>query len=173
MSWLFLLLACADDTPAWVVQHASVIPDETGLTGTQTWEFFSAAWTPEEGDRGYLCARAQTLTATVTTSAECPTCRAVYALTVTELGSDCDTELVNDRAYAGPAVFAIGEVEPSFEVDDPYPGQSFGWAESFGDDALTDVGYAWPEAFEAGDASAPGWTPDRPYTLWPAIAWQL
>jgi hypothetical protein len=173
MSLFVLLLACADDEPAWVVQHASVVPSTNGLTGTQTWEFFSAAWAPDKGDQGYLCARAQTIEASVTTDGDCAECRAVYALAVTELGSDCPDDLVADPGFGGPAVFAIGDVKPDFEVDDPYPGQSFGWWERFGDESLTAVGYAWPEALEADPTASTGWSPDRPYTLWPAIAWQL
>lgn len=173
MPWFALLLACADEPPAWVVQHASVVPEESGLTGTQTWEFFTSAWSPDQGDQGYICARAQTLSATVTTAADCTECRAAYALTVTELGSDCAKSLLDDPAFSGPDSFVIGDVAADFAAEDPYPGQSFGWAVGFGAGELTDIGYAWPEALEADGEAGPGWTTGRPYTLWPAIAWQL
>ena len=167
------LLACADATPVWAVQHASVIPTESGLSGTQTWEFFSSAWQPDAGDEGYICARVQTLEATVTPAEGCATCRAGYALTVTELDSDCTDDIVADRAFSGPDVFAIGDVAAGWKVDDPHTGKSLGWMAGFGDGELVDVGFAWPEALDNGDPAAPGWTNDRAYTLWPAVAWQL
>ncbi len=173
MVWFVLLLACADDTPVWAVEHASVVPTETGLTGTQTWEFFSSDWSPDQGDQGYLCARAQTVEGTLTRAPGCPACRAAYSLTVTELGGDCASGLLKDPAFAGPDIFAIGDVASNFSADDPYPSQSFGWSVAYGEGDVVDVGYAWPEELESDGEAAPGWTSDRPYTLWPAIAWAL
>ncbi len=168
-----LLLSCADDTPAWAVQHASVVPTATGMNGTQTWEFFNAAWSPDGGDDGYLCMRAQTLEGTLTTQKSCPSCRAVWVLTVTELGSDCSDELIADEHFAGPDRYAIGDAHDEFAEDDPFPERSFGWAAGFGDDELTPMGWAWPEALELEGEASPGWALERPYTLWPAVAWQL
>jgi hypothetical protein len=168
-----LLLACADDTPAWAVQHASVVPTSTGMTGTQTWEFFNSEWKPERGEKDYLCVRAQTVTGTLTTSTDCPGCRAIWVLAVSELDSDCPDSLVEDASFSGPDVYAIGEVDASFADDDPYPDRSFGWAAGFGDGELAPMGWAWPEALELEGDAAPGWALDRPYTLWPAVAWQL
>lgn len=168
-----LLFACADGTPTWAVQHASVVPSSTGVTGTQSWEFFDSSWTPEGGDKGYLCVRAQTIEGTLTTAKSCPECRAVWVLTVTELDSDCPDSLVEDESFTGPDTYAIGEVDEEFAADDPYPDRSFGWEAGFGDGELTPMGWAWPEALELEGEAAPGWALDRPYTLWPAVAWEL
>jgi hypothetical protein len=168
-----LLVACASDTPSWAVQHASVLPTSTGMSGTQTWEFFSEAWSPERGDEGYLCARAQTLEGSLTTSKACAECRAVWVLTVTELDSDCPDELVESARFAGPDLYAIGDVDEEFLFDDPYPDQSFGWSAGFGDGELVPMGWAWPEALELEGRAAPGWSTERPYTLWPGVAWAL
>ncbi len=171
---LLLVFACADPAaPAWAVQHASIVPAANGMTGTQTWEFFSSAWSPESGDDAFICARAQTLAATVTTAPGCPACRAVYALTVTELDSDCTDSLAKDAAFGGPDLFAIGEVADDLADADPYPGESFGWAVAYADQELTPVGYAYPESLDVGGETPAGWATDTVYTLWPAVAWEL
>lgn len=171
---LFLLIACGDDAPpAWAVQHASIVPGDNGMTGTQTWEFFASGWTPDSGSDAFLCARAQTLEATVTSSDECPACQAVYALSVTELDSDCSAALVAEPSFAGPDVFAIGKVAASLADAEPHPGEGFGWAVGYADGTLTDVGYAYAEALDVGGKSPAGWATDTPYTLWPAVAWEL
>ena len=169
-----LLLACGGDTPAWAVQHASVTPSATGLSGIQTWEFFNDAWTPTSGDDAYICARAQTLTGTVTTIASCTDCREVYTITVEELDSDCDDGTIRDEGFAGPDGYAITEVPDSLVDSDPYPGDSFGWQVVYGAETLTPLGWAYAETLDTtGEAGAPGWTNDRAYTLWPGVAWEL
>lgn len=171
---LFLFLACADSTPTWAVQHASVVPTPTGLTGVQLWEFFSAAWTPEGGDEGYLCTRAQLTSGAVTTLEGCAGCRAAYTITVTELDSDCDNELATDPAFSGPAAYAISDVPDELVATDPHPGDSFGWQVQYKAGELEPLGWAYPESLDiTGESGASGWTSDRPYTLWPGVAWAL
>lgn len=168
-----LLLACASGEVHWVVQHASIVPTSTGMSGTQTWELFDESWSPEAGDRGFVCVRAQTVEGTLTTTKSCPECRAVWVINVSELDSDCPEALVEDARFSGPDTLAIGEVHDDFTASDPFPDRSFGWAAGFGDGALTDMGWAWPEALELEGEAAPGWALNRPYTLWPAVAWEL
>lgn len=169
-----LFLACADETPAWAVQHASISPTETGFTGTQTWEFFREGWTPESGSDAYLCARAQTSTGAVTTLDTCDDCRAAYTLTVEELGSDCPDSLVKDPAFAGPDAYAITEVPSEFAESNPYPSQSFGWQVVYGSAGLTPLGWAYAESLDTEqEPGAPGWTSGRVYILWPGVAWEL
>lgn len=168
-----LLLACASGEVHWAVQHASIVPTSTGMSGTQTWEFFDESWSPEAGDSGFVCVRAQTVEGTLTTTKSCPECRAVWVINVTELDSDCPEALVEDARFTGPDTYAIGEVDDEFAATDPFPDRSFGWAAGFGDGELTAMGWAWPEALELEGEAAPGWALDRPYTLWPAVAWEL
>lgn len=170
MSLLFLL-ACASEEPAWAVLHASVVPDAGGMVGTQTWEFFSAAWSPDAGDQGYLCARVQTLTGTLSASPACPDCRAVWALEVEELDGDCDETLAQSKDFGGPALYAVGEVATEFAAREPWPGEGFGWAVGFGDGELIEAGYAYAEALDLGEVAPPGLAQGEAYTLWPAIAW--
>jgi hypothetical protein len=143
------------------------------MSGTQTWEFFDESWSPEAGDSGFVCVRAQTVEGTLTTTKSCPECRAVWVINVTELDSDCPEALVEDARFTGPDTYAIGEVDDEFAATDPFPDRSFGWAAGFGDGELTAMGWAWPEALEFEGEAAPGWALDRPYTLWPAVAWEL
>lgn len=168
---LLLLLACAADEAAWVVQHGSVIPTESGLEGTQTWEFFGPGWTPESGDDGYLCARAQTVRGTLTGQPQCEDCRAAWALSVEELDTDCTGEEATSLEFAGPELYAFGDVPASLEADQPWPGEGFGWKVGFGDGELLDVGYAYPEALDAGGSGSAGLATGEVYTLWPAVAW--
>ena len=169
-----LFLACADGIPAWAVQHASIAPTETGFNGVQTWEFFDSGWTPSSGSDAYICARAQTITGTVTSLASCDDCRAAYTMVVAELGSDCADSLVEDRSYAGPDAYAITEVTADLVDTDPYPGDSFGWQVVYGTEALTPLGWAYAETLDTtGEVGAPGWTTGRNYTLWPGVAWEL
>jgi hypothetical protein len=169
-----LILGCASGEITWAVQHASVIPDSTGLTGVQTWEFFTDDWRPEDGDDGYVCARTQEIVGSVTTSESCTDCRQVYAITTSEHDGDCEGAEATDPAYEGPDLYAITEVPDEFAESDPHPGDSLGWQVGYGDAALDPLGWAYAETLDTQDyAGAPGWTPGRVYTLWPAVAWEL
>ncbi len=171
---LILLFACASDTPAWAVQHASVLPDDNGFTGTQTWEFFAEGWSPDAGSDGYLCARAQTIVGSTTTVADCADCRVAYTLEVEELGTDCTGDLASSEAYVGPAIYAIAEVPESLASGDPHPGDSFGWFVAWGDEELSALGWAYPEDLDlTGEEGLPGWSADRVYTLYPGLAWSI
>ncbi len=166
-----LLLGCAGEA-AWVVQHGSIVPGESGMEGTQTWEFFDASWSPDAGDQGYLCARSQTVVGTLSGSTACPSCRAVWALQVEELGTDCPDDLAQSEDFGGPALYALGDVAEALLPDAPWPGEGFGWSVGFADGELVDVGYAYAEALDAGDAAPPGLALGEVYTLWPGAAWQ-
>lgn len=167
------LLGCAAGEVSWAVQYASILPTTTGFTGTQTWAFFDDRWSPDDGEGGYVCSRAQTATGTVTTLADCADCRVAYAVAVEELGTDCEGDEADSEAYAGPDVYAIAGVPGDLEAQDPHPGDSFGWFVAWGDDELSALGWAYPEAVDHGEAAASGFAVDQVYTLWPAVAWSL
>ena len=173
---LLLLLACASDAPTWAVHHASVVPAETGLDGTQVWEFFDAAWAKKRDPKHYLCARAQSLVGEVTTPLEgCDGCVAAYAVATEELDSDCADDLATDAAYASAVVtFGIGDVPADLQDLDPWPGRSLGWFVSVDGRAMEAYGFAYDEALDwEGELGGPGWANGTTYTLWPAYAWDL
>lgn len=175
MAWLFLLLACADDGPAWAVNQMSMVPSATGGEGTQTWAFYTARWGDAKDDRAYVCARAQTFTATVTSlPAGCPTCRFAYTVTLEELGTDCSSMVSVDPSFELPVAIAVGDVPDELAELDPHEGRSFGWYVSFDGVTYEPFGFAWDESLDwDGDPGPPGWNSGQPYTLFPAYAWDL
>jgi hypothetical protein len=172
---LLALLACASDDVAWAVHHASVVPSATGLTGTQTWEFFDARWADTRGADTFVCARAQELAGDVVAAPEgCDGCTVAYALTAAELGGDCEGALAEDRGYLASVTIGIGDVPAVLADLDPYPGRSLGWYASFDGGPAEPYGYAYVETLEwQGDLGSPGWVAGQAYTLWPAYAWDL
>lgn len=170
-----LAAACASDEPTWAVHHASLIPTETGLSGTQTWEFFGAEWARTGDPDEMACARAQTVTGDVVAALPgCEGCLAAYTLEVAELESDCAEPYATDAAYTTPRAIGIGDVPAGLAELDPYPGRSLGWYVSVDGVELTFYGYAYDEALDwAGELGAPGWATGQAYTLWPAYAWDL
>lgn len=175
MFWLILAAGCASDVPSWAVHHASLTPTETGLGGTQTWEFFSPAWARSGDEDAFLCARAQLVTGSVTAALPgCEGCTVAYTLDVAELESDCAAPLDADTAYATPRAIGIGDVPQDLSDLDPYPGRSLGWYLSVDGVAMEPYGFAYDEALDwAGDLGSPGWSSGQTYTLWPAYAWDL
>jgi hypothetical protein len=110
---LLALFACGSDEVAWAVHHAAVVPSETGLAGTQTWEFFDAGWAERHDAEHFVCARAQDVAGEVVAAPEgCAGCTVAYALTATELGGDCEGALADDEAYLASVTIGIGEVPP-------------------------------------------------------------
>ena len=106
---LLALAGCASDEPVWAVHHASFIPTETGLSGTQTWEFFSEDRAKSGDPDAFVCARAQLVTGSVVAALDgCAGCVATYELDVTELESDCADDLAADGDFVTPRAIAIG-----------------------------------------------------------------
>lgn len=170
-----LLAGCASDEPVWAVHHASFIPTETGLSGTQTWEFFSEAWAESGAPDAFVCARAQLVTgALVAALPGCDGCVAAYDLTVAELESDCTDDLATNASFVTPPTIGIGDVPGDLDALDPYPGRSVGWYLSTDGRELSAYGYGYEETLDwNGEVGAPGWRIDQTYTLWPAFAWDL
>ncbi len=174
---LLVLLAagCASDEPVWAVHHASLIPTESGLGGTQTWEFFTPEWAKSGDPSAFVCARGQLVTGAVVAALPgCEDCQATYTLDVAELESDCAAPLDTDAAYATPRAMGIGSVPDELADLDPYPGRSVGWYLSVDGVEMKPYGFAYDEALDwAGELGTPGWSTDQAYTLWPAYAWDL
>ncbi len=174
---LILAIACASEEAVYAVQHLSVIPSASGLTGTQTWEFFGAGWAEDRSAEHHRCARAQTVTGTLTVPLTgCEGCVASYTIEVAELETDCEGELATSRSYSQVLLnFGVGDVPDDLADIDPYPGRAIGGYLSY--DAGTTVepyGWAYDEALDwSGELGAGGWVPDQTYTLWPAYAWDL
>lgn len=169
------LAACASDEPVWAVHHASLVPTESGVSGTQTWEFFSEDWAQSGDPDAFVCARAQLVTGVVVAALPgCDGCVAAYDLAFTELESDCEGDLATDAGFATPPTIGLGDVPGDLDELDPYPGRSVGWYLSTDGVELTAYGYAYEEVLDwSGDVGAPGWRIGQTYTLWPAFAWDL
>lgn len=171
---MLFFFGCASDTVAWAVNHASVVPETSGVSGTQTWEFFTEGWTPDSGDEHYACARAQTLSGSVASSPPCDECLYLYKLSYEEFGTDCSGDEAEDPSYRALVYFGIGDVPEELSADDPHPGKSFGWFVSVDGETMEPFGWAWDEAYDyGGDPGPPGWVEGRAYTLWPSVAWEL
>jgi len=174
---LLLLLACGSSDVAWALDTMSVVPTSTGLSGTHTWHFFSSRWGDAKGDAAFVCARAQTFTATVTSPAQyegCAGCTVSYRLTYEEMDSDCADDLATDPVYAIPTDLAIGDVPEDLASVDPNPDRSLGWYAVMEGVRLDPYGFAWDDALDwGGDAGPRGWNQGQAYTLWPAYAWDL
>lgn len=181
MKWipLLLLAACAPaDVPAWALQHASVTvsPDGATISGTQTWEFYSARWEEGRDQDDHICARAQTITGEALASLPdgCPGCIGAFSMMVEELDTDCTGEVATDPSYAGTTLYAIGSVDRSVESLDPYPGDSMGWFVAWSTEDVEPLGFAYNDALDAGEEpEAPGWVVGLTYVLWPAFVWDL
>jgi len=173
---IFLLAAgCASNDVSWAVHHASLIPSETALTGTQTWEFFTPDWAKSGDPDAFVCARGQLVSGAVTAALPgCDGCVAAYELDVAELETDCAAPLDADPAYLTPRAMGIGAVPDALADADPYPGRSLGWYVSVDGVEMEPYGFAYDEALDwAGELGSPGWTTGQTYTLWPAYAWDL
>jgi hypothetical protein len=170
-----LLAACASDTPAWAVHHAALEPSATGLSGTQTWEFFSADWASSGSADAFTCTRAQLVTGEVSAPLPgCDGCTAAYDLTIAELDTDCPSPFDEDTAYGTPKAIGLGDIPMDYTDLDPYPGRSVGWYVSVDAVNAEFYGFAYEESLAwAGDVGAPGWASGQRYTLWPAFAWDL
>ncbi|MFZ5482065.1 MAG: hypothetical protein ACOZNI_35215 [Myxococcota bacterium] len=173
---LLTILACASDDVAWGVHHASVVPSETGLSGTQTWEFFDGQWADSRDEKDFVCARAQTLLGEPVAAPQgCTGCTVAYAVVADELGGDCEGALADDESYlTAVATIGFGDVSDALADLDPYPGRSLGWYASFDGEKADAYGFAYVEGLDwQGDRGSPGWVPGQTYTLWPAYAWDL
>lgn len=174
LAWL---LACASETPGWSVQHLSVVPDDAGLTGTQTWEFFSTDWSGADDADAFLCAVAHEVTATVVAVPDgCDHCTVAYALTATPMDSTCGDTLTGDPVYRESlAVFAIGDAPPALADVDRHPGAGLGWYMSMdGGATVREYGHAYDAGLDhGGTVEDAAWTVGETYTLWPAFAWEL
>lgn len=170
-----LLVGCAAGSATWAVQDGAVTPSESGLVGEQAWSFFAKNWGQAQGDKAFVCARAQALTGAASAPLPgCASCTVAYTLSVTEIESDCEADLADDPSYTLPVAIGIGPVDESLASMDPHEGRSLGWYASFDGENLEPYGFAWDSALDAGeDAGPPGWNPGQSYTLWPAYAWDL
>lgn len=177
MVYALMLAGCGSDEAAWAVHHAALTPSATGITGSQTWEFFDEGWAEDPDGTHFVCARAMTVTgAVVTAPVGCEGCVAAYELVAEELDSDCPAPLDTDTAYSlGVTMFGIGDADRDLSVLDRYPGRSLGWYISRdAGETMEAYGFAWDEALDwSGDLGAPGWATGQSYTLWPAYAWDL
>ena len=169
---------CGGDEAAWAMQHATVEVQGDALVGFQVWEFYARGWKRDQGEEDHICARVQELEGQLTSDLDgCQACSATYEITLTELETDCTGPEATDANYAAITHFAVGDVHAEIAIDDPYPGKSLGWYQTWDAEAVDAMGFAWDERLEDGAVDAgpvsPGWNTDQRYVLWPAYAWEL
>lgn len=165
-------------TPAWAREHATVevSDDGGGIEGYQTWEFYTEAWADDQDDAEHICARVQSIEGVAESDMPegCPGCVASYALTLTELDTDCEEPEASADTYAGTTRYAIGAVATRLTDDDPHPGDSQGWYGGWGGTEVEALGFAWNEAIDQGDEpDLEGWAAGESYTLSPGYVWKL
>lgn len=179
MTALMVLVACSsgydDTTAAWALNTATVTPAENGLAGAHTWTFFNGGWEKSQSDDDLVCEVVQELEGSVVAPMTgCPGCTATYAVTLSEVVSDCSEGLSADPGLLALSGFAFGEVPIDVADDDPYPDQSAGWYLTLDGELMEGHGFAYPSALDRGeDVAFSGWLVGETYTLSPAYAWQL
>ena len=173
---LVLLLACGGSKVAYAVNLMSLIPDQKGVSGTQTWQFFNSDWANDRSAKNYVCGRTQDITGTVVAPpASCTSCDNAYMLTATEIDTDCEGDEAKEAGYATTLYIAIGEVSSDISDMNPYPDDAMGWYLPTNGEDYEAWGFASDEQLDFPDGT-PGpslWTSDRVYTLKPAVALEL
>lgn len=176
---LLLALACkpdAGDPAAWALTYASVEPSATALAGLQVWNLYAVRWDRKQNDRYYLCRVVQEIEGDVLPPLEgCETCRASYSVEITATELDgCTEDQVADLVLDGVRAYGIGALPADLQPDIPYPTVELGWYLSFDAEVAEPMGYAYPQALDQGDPTAPsGWQSGEVYSLTPAYAWEL
>jgi hypothetical protein len=173
---LFLwLMACSSDKAAYAVNVMSVQPDQKGLSGTQTWQFFNSAWARHRLAKNFLCARAQEITGIVIPPPSgCSGCDNAYKLTAEDIDSDCATDEATNPGYKATLYIAIGKVSSDISDMDPHSGESLGWYLSTDGEDYEPWGFAYDERLDKGeDPGVVIWSSDGTYTLMPAVALEL
>lgn len=173
---LLVLGACGKkDEAAWALQHATLEVGAEGVTGYQVWEFYSRRWEKERDAKFHVCARVQAVSGpAVEPLAECADCETVFQVRAEEVETDCEGELATRAGFAAMTHFAFGPLPGDLDGDDPYPGWSNGWYQSWDGESLDLMGYAWNELLDLGeDPQVVGWVEGERFVLWPAQAWEL
>ena len=172
---LSALIGCGSADPDWAVHHLSVTPDRDGISGTQTWEFFSKKWAKNRSEKSHICSRAQLVAGEESEELEgCLGCEAAYVLIVEDLETDCEDSVGTDPGFDSSLPIAFGNVPEEFSDLDPWPGRSLGWYLSEDGATYQPWGFAYVEGLDyEGDRGLPGWIDGQTYTLWPAVALDL
>lgn len=173
---ILLLWACASPEVHWAVNSMSLEPDSGGLSGTQTWSFFTEGWEKKRAERTFSCARTQMVEGSTNRELEgCKGCLAAYTLELSEIETDCTGEEGTAKGYASDLQIAIGDVPASFQDLNPQGDRALGWYLSMDGEVYEPWGFAWFEGldFENGGRGLPGWVSGQVYTLTPAVALEL
>lgn len=174
---LALVLGCGKpdpgDPPAWLLDHASVVPSATGLEGVLVRTFYAEGWEKKQSEDYALCTMLQDMTGVVVAPYEgCRRCNAMYTVELRELETDCTDAQLDGLTLDGLVAIGVGQLHPDIAADDPNGGESLGWYVSYDGEVALEHGYAWPDDLDLLDGVQP-WSAGNGYTLWPAYAWQL
>lgn len=166
------LSACADQTPAWALQHGTLDTLDGAIDGYQVWEVYRDKWTRKRGERHHLCAVVQTLEGEeVTTLPGCVGCARSFAVRTELLETDCAAA---PGGLDGVTHFSFGPVPNELQADEPHPGATLGWYVSFDGEAVEPMGFAWNAALDEGEQpEQTGFVDGERFVFWPAWAWDL
>ena len=161
--------------PAWALQHGTLEVQADGAVGYQVWEFFSKRWRKKRDEKFHICSRVQDLTAPAADPIDgCDDCEVFYSVRAEELETDCDSDAATKAGFGAMTHMAFGPLPSEFDGDDPYPGSSLGWYQSWDGQTVELMGYAWNEVLDEGeDPAVEGWSEGERFVLWPAYAWEL
>ena len=182
MRWMMLAGALlmggcgGGDDAAWALQHGSVDAARDGISGYQVWEFYGRKWAKKRDEKHHLCARVQEISGTpeALQLEGCDDCDLVFRMDLAELETDCGADLASAAGYGGLTHFAFGPLPGDLDGEDPHPGDSFAWYQSWDGETAQLLGWAYDERLDRGDDPAgEGWTVGGRYVLWPAYAWEL
>jgi hypothetical protein len=171
-----LLLGCASEEIHWAVNSMSLEPSSRGVTGTQTWAFFTESWEKNRAEKTFACARTQQVAGDTSTELEgCEGCLASYTLTITEIETDCTGDEATAKGFAAELQVAVGDVPAELEDLNPQGDRSLGWYLSLDGESYEAWGFAYFEEldFENGGRGLPGWTSGQVYSFSPAVALEL
>lgn len=181
-TWLWTLLASGSTsgcggaaTPRWAVQHGTVDVQSASVDGYQVWEFFSKKWKRKRKEKRHICSLLQQMSGDLVSDLDgCLDCIATYQLTVTDLETDCEADVVGNGGFGGVRYLAVGAVPDDQAQEDPYPGRSMGWYLSWDGQIADFMGFVYHEDLDLdGTAPVAGWSPSERYVLDPVFAWEL
>lgn len=168
---LLALTACGSKDPAWAVDPIVLTPTEDGFEGVQTWQIYRDAWKKKQSEKTYLCAVAVSLVGETDDEATCEACAVSWTVTATLADHDCDATLVEDALFTAVVGLGVGTVDASVTEDPPWVEALGGWVDYGG--GYEAHGYAWPEAWDAGEAAPDRWDGEHTFRMQPTFAWDL
>jgi hypothetical protein len=156
------------------VQHAEVTISDDGISGYQTWEFYSKRWRRNKAEKFHICARVQALEGTLVEPMQgCQDCDAVYEISLAELETDCEYEVGTKKSFSAVSHFGLGPLSGELDEQNTHDEAELGWFISWDSQLLEPMGYAWTvEGEDEGGDTGVSETVES-MVFWPGYAWKL